>query len=122
MAVRSIAQGLILACAATLAVAGAAAANSLSADVQVKVNLVTSSGACGATAGDPAVQVTCQLRGGPLVPAAGAVPYQRVSSDSLGSLGVAKERLPVYSFGTNISSWRIVQLDNDRYLELTIAW
>jgi hypothetical protein len=32
-------------------------------------------------------------------------------------LGVAKERLPV-----KISSWRIVQLDNARYLELTIAW
>ena len=28
--------------------------------------------------------------------------------------------MPVYSDGTKISSWRVVQLDNARYLELTI--
>jgi hypothetical protein len=116
MAVRSIARVLAAACAATLAVAGAAAANSLSADVQVKVKLVTSSGICGAIAGDPAVQVSCHPPERAPVTVAGFVPSPRAITAGEG-LGVAKERLPV-----KISSWRIVQLDNARYLELTIAW
>jgi hypothetical protein len=117
MAVRSVAQVLALACAATLAVAGAAAANSLTADVQVKVKLVNSSGVCGAIAGDPGVQVSCHPPGPAPVTVAGSVPYPRTIVAGDAGVGVAKERLPA-----NISSWRIVQLDNARYLELTIAW
>jgi hypothetical protein len=117
MAVRSVAHVLALACTATLAIAGVAAANSLTADVQVKVNLVTTSGVCGAIAGDPAVQVSCHPPGRGPVTVAGSVPYPGAIVAGDAGLGVAKERLPV-----NISSWRIVQLDNARYLELTIAW
>jgi hypothetical protein len=126
------------ACATTafalLAATGAAVAGSLTANVQVKVKLVSSSGVCGAIAAEPAVEVSCQPPGpagepaasvppgGPLLPDAGQVPYQRVGVAGIGSFGVAKEPLPVYSVGTKITSWRIVQLDNSRYLELTIAW
>lgn len=117
LAVRSIARVLCLACAGTLAVAGVAAANSLSADVQVKVNLVTSSGVCGAIAADPGVQVSCHPPGPAPVTVAGSVPYPGTLVAGDAGPGVAKERLPA-----NISSWRIVQLDNASYLELTIAW
>lgn len=117
MAVRSIGRVLALACAATFAVAGVAAANTLSADVQVKVNLVTSSGVCGAMAGDPGVQVSCHPPEGAPVTVAGSVPYPSTIAAGDAGVGVAKERLPA-----NISSWRIVQLDNASYLELTIAW
>lgn len=112
-------------CLATLACAGAAA-NSLSADVQVRVKLVTSSGVCGAAATDPAgdlaVQVSCHPPRGPLLPDPGDVPYKRVGTVDAAGVGVATEPLSLYSAGTKITSWRIVQLDNARYLELTIAW
>ena len=36
--------------------------------------------------------------------------------------GVAGEPVPLYSDGTQITTWRIVQLDNAKYVELTIAW
>ena len=35
---------------------------------------------------------------------------------------VAGEPLPIYGSGVKITSWRIVQLDNAKYVELTIAW
>ena len=113
---------------AGLLVAGAAAAGPVSTNVTVKVKYVTSSGVCGAFATQPAVQVAC-THGGPLLPVPGQIPYQRATSvPSAALLDVAVlpqgalESLPVYSDGTKISSWRVVQLDNARYLELTIAW
>lgn len=123
----------LLACATALAV-GAVAAGQLSAGLTVKVKLVRSSGACGA-AGGPAVHVRCGrppaaqpgrpgsppvVPGGPLLPDAGQVPYQRVGTIDAG--GVATQPLPLYSDGTKITSWRVVTLDNARYVELTIAW
>lgn len=109
-------------CCTVLAMAGAAAAGSLSADVQVTVKLVSGSGACGAVATEPVVQVACVQPGGPLLPEPGAVPYQRAGLVQALRVGAAQEPLPVYSDGTKISSWRVVQLDNARYIELTIAW
>lgn len=107
-----------LACLATLA-AGVVVAGQVSTDVTVRVKLVRSSGACGAVAGT-AVEVACQPPGGPLLPAAGAVPYQRVGT--IRAAGVVPEPVAVYSDGTKINSWRVVTLDNARYVELTIAW
>ncbi|RYF15886.1 MAG: hypothetical protein EOO30_12980 [Comamonadaceae bacterium] len=135
-----------LACLAALAAlaAGTVVAGQLSAGVTVKVKLVASSGACGAMSTPPAVHVGCQppgtprpphatplpppangpagkpTEGGPLLPDAGAVPYQRVGT--IRETGVAPQPLPVYSDGTKITSWRVVTLDNARYVELTIAW
>ena len=123
----------LLACVAALAV-GAGMAAPLSAGLTVKVKLVRSSGACGAAAA-PAVHVRCERPpaskpgqpstpstepGGPLLPDAGQVPYQRVGT--IDAAGVAPQPLPVYSDGTKITSWRVVTLDNARYVELTIAW
>ena len=128
-----------LACLAMVAT-GAVVAGQLATDVTVKAKLVRSSGACGAVATPPAVQVGCQppgtvrppvdahvpdpvappQAGGPLLPDAGAVPYQRVGT--IRAEGVALQPLPVYSDGTKITSWRVVTLDNARYVELTIAW
>ena len=126
---------------AALLAAGMVVAGQLSVGMTVKVRLVSSSGACGATATPPAVQVGCQppkghapqaaptpaAEGpalqdarGPLLPDAGAVPYQRVGT--IRAPGVALQPLPVYSDGTKITSWRVVTLDNARYVELTIAW
>jgi hypothetical protein len=118
----------IVACCAAFAVASVAVAGSLTTDLQVHVTvkLLTSSGVCGAVttapAGEAAVQVACQPRGGPLLPDAGQVPYQRAGTAQAPGVGVAKEPLALYSDGTKITSWRVVQLDNARYLELTIAW
>jgi hypothetical protein len=131
--------------AAALLAAGVVVAGQLSVGMTVKVRLVSSSGACGATAVPPAVQVGCQPpkvhvpqaapapappaaaereflqdARGPLLPDAGAVPYQRVGT--IQATGVALQPLPVYSDGTKITSWRVVTLDNARYVELTIAW
>lgn len=102
------------------ALALGAAGGPLSTNVTVKVKLRSSSGACGAVATTPAVQVACQRPGGPLLPGAGTVPYRRVGM--IAGHGVASEPLPVYSDGTKITSWRVVTLDNARYVELTIAW
>lgn len=102
------------------ALALAAAGGPLSTNVTVKVKLLSSSGACGAVATTPAVQVACQRARGPLLPGPGAVPYQRVGM--IADHAVASEPLPVYSDGTKITSWRVVTLDNARYVELTIAW
>lgn len=113
---------------AALLFTGAAAAGPVSTSVTVKVKYVTSSGACAAFASQPAVQVAC-TQGGPLLPVVGRVPYERATSVPSAALldaavlpQAASESLPVYSDGTKISSWRVVQLDNARYLELTIAW
>ncbi len=118
-----------VALAALLAARAGVAGPSASSSVAVKVKLVTSSGTCGTVASQPAVQVACQPAGGPLLPVAGQVPYQRATSVPTAGLldaamvsAVATEPLPVYSDGTKIASWRVVQLDNARYLELTIAW
>ena len=117
-----------LAVAALLAAAAALAGPHASTPVLVKVQLATSSGACAAIASQPAVQVACTPAGGPLLPLAGEVPWRRAASLATAGLPVAAvvadaaEPLPVYSDGTKIASWRVVQLDNARYLELTIAW
>lgn len=107
---------------AALVAAGAVLAGSFATEVKVKVKLVKSSGACVAVISEPAVQVQCQRPGGPLLPEAGTVPYQRAGTIEATGLVGATEALPVYSDGTKITSWRVVQLDNARYLELTIAW
>jgi hypothetical protein len=119
--------------AAALAATGMASAGPLSANVTVRVKLATSSGFCGAIAAAPGVEVSCvrpaapaqpailaPLTGGPLLPDPGAVPYQRVGTIAMGP--IAEDLLPVYSDGTKITSWRVVTLDNARYVELTIAW
>jgi len=104
---------------AGLLAAGAVFAGQLSANVEVKVKLISSSGVCGA-ANNARVEVACQHRRGPLLPDAGEVPYRRVGM--IWADGVATEPLPFYSDGTGITSWRVVTLDNGRYVELTIAW
>lgn len=125
---------------ATLVAAGAVLAGQLSADVRLHVNFVTSSGACEAVANE-AVAVSCQPPqvqpppevdgppsqevlppGGPLLPDAGAVPFQRAGTIRAPGIGAATVALPLYSDGTKITSWRVVHLDNARYIELTIAW
>ena len=111
----------VLALAALVALPGAARAQ-LSANVSVKVRLHSTSGVCEAVAQTPRVEVSCQapMPKGPLLPHAGAVPFQRVGM--IRAQSVATEPLPVYSDGTKITSWRVVTLDNARYVELTIAW
>ena len=118
-----------LALAAGLAAGAALAGPHASTAVLVMAKLATSSGACAAVASQPAVQVACTPAGGPLLPLAGEVPYRRAASLPTAGLlaaelagDVVAEPLPVYSDGTKIASWRVVQLDNARYLELTIAW
>ena len=118
-----------LALAALLAAGAALAGQHASTAVVVKVKLATSSGACAAVASQPVVQVACTPAGGPLLPLAGEVPYRRAASvptagllDAASVADGATEPLAVYSEGTKIASWRVVQLDNARYLELTIAW
>lgn len=130
--IRSRAAHGVLACAALLALMAtlpAAAGNQLSAPVTVKVRLLSSSGSCGAVSRQPDLAVTCRTPGGPLLPAPGAVPLQRVpiAATGLQAMGVipaavAGEPLPIYGEGVKITSWRIVQLDNAKYVELTIAW
>lgn len=112
--------GQILLLAAALTAAAAAAAGSLSADVLVRVRLLTSSGACAAFAGDPGLEVACRQAGGPWLPDAGDVTFRRVGTIPSGP--VVPEPLPLYTDGTKITSWRVVTLDNRRYVELTIAW
>jgi hypothetical protein len=113
--------GIGLGCVALVA-AGAAVAGTLTADVLVTVQLVSSSGACGAVATEPAVQVTCQRPAGQLLPDAGTVIHQRAGTIRAPGVGVGSQPLPIYSDGTKVTSWRMVQLDNARYVELTIAW
>lgn len=119
----------VLACLALLASLPAAAGNQLSANVAVKVRLVSSSGTCGAVSRQPDLSVSCRTPPGPLLPVAGAVPLQRVpaAGPTLQPMGVIPaavvgEPLPIYGDGVKITSWRIVQLDNAKYVELTIAW
>ena len=97
-----------------------ATAGGLSLAVTVSVTLAASSGACEAVAGQPGLEVSCVAPRGPLVPQPGEVGFQRVGTIALE--GVAQEPLPLYSDGTKITSWRVVTLDNARYVELTIAW
>jgi hypothetical protein len=48
---------------------------------------------------------------------------QRIPAQLVGmAYGVAGGPVPLYSDGTQITTWRIVQLDNAKYVELTIAW
>ena len=119
----------VAACLALAAALPAAAGNQLSANVAVKVRLVTTSGTCGAVARQPDLAVACRTTPGPLLPAPGAVPLQRVPAapPAMQAMGVipaavAGEPLPIYGEGVKITSWRIVQLDNAKYVELTIAW
>ena len=95
-------------------------AGGLSLAVTVSVTVVPSSGACEAVATTPGVEVSCLGPRGPLVPQPGDVAFQRVGTIPVD--GVAQEPLPLYSDGTKITSWRMVTLDNARYVELTIAW
>ncbi len=111
---------MLLAGAMLASVALVATGNPLSVPVTVKVRLLPSSGACGAVAAAPRVEVSCVRPGGPLLPDAGVVPYRRVGT--IRAFDVAADPLPVYSDGTKITSWRVVTLDNARYVELTIAW
>lgn len=119
---------------AALVTAGAVAGQSLSADIGLQVNLVTSSGTCEA---DPALlQATCHaptpaepeeeresaFPGGPLLPEAGAVPYQRAGTIRALRVGAATQPAAAQGDGTKVTSWRVVELDNGRYIELTIAW
>jgi hypothetical protein len=104
----------------------AVAANQLAANVTVKVRLVRSSGACSAVPSSDDLRVACANGPGPrgpLLPQTGDVPMGRVPMQLAGmAYGVAGEPLPLYSDGTQITTWRIVQLDNAKYVELTIAW
>ena len=105
--------------AATLVATGALPAGQLSTNVAVKVRLISSSGVCAAATSER-VEVSCQPPRGPLLPDAGDVPYRRVGM--IWSEGVVAQPLPIYSDGTKVTSWRVVTLDNGRYVELTIAW
>lgn len=97
-----------------------ATAGQFAANVAVTVRLLPSSGACGVLGREAQVSVACTPPGGSLLPEPGAVPYQRVGT--IQATGVVVQPLPLYSDGVRISSWRIVQLDNAQYLELTVAW
>lgn len=109
-----------LAAATLVAVHPALMASGLSTGVTVSVTLVPSSGACEAVATVPGVEVSCLGPRGPLVPQPGDVAFQRVGTIPVND--VVQEPLPLYSDGTKITSWRVVTLDNARYVELTIAW
>lgn len=111
---------MLLAGAVLASAALVATGNPISVAVAVKVRLLPSSGACGAVTEGPGVEVSCVRPGGPLLPDAGVVPYRRVGTIQV--LDVAPEPLALYSDGTKITSWRVVTLDNARYVELTIAW
>lgn len=117
-ALRSLARFTVA--SAGILAAGTVLGGQLSADVTVRVKLVSSSGICGAVSNKPGVEVACQGARGPLLPEPGSVPYRRVGTIRVE--GVVAEPLPVYSDGTKITSWRVVTLDNARYVELTIAW
>jgi hypothetical protein len=109
-----------LAAATLVAVHPALTAGSLSMGVIVSVTVAPSSGACEAVATAPGVEVSCLGPRGALLPPPGDVAFQRVGTIPLN--GVVQEPLPLYSDGTKITSWRVVTLDNARYVELTIAW
>ena len=109
-----------LAGAGVLAAAGVAPAGTLGTGVTVSVRFVPSSGVCEVAPAELGVEVACNPPGGPLLPAPGDVAYRRVGTIPAGP--VVPEPLPVYSDGTKITSWRVVTLDNSRYVELTIAW
>jgi len=123
-ALKSLARAQV-ACAALLAAGAGLAGQHASTTVAVKVKLVTSSGVCAAVANRPVVQVSCTVGGGPLLPIPGEVPYRLATSlptTGLLDLAMGPGLVPVSSDGTRISSWRVVQLNDARYLELTIAW
>lgn len=134
--VTQLSKQVLSAALGALALAGLGIAHSGqgTAEVGVKVRLVTSSGACGLTDSSAGVGVKCLAPAGtlapapeaapppagPLVPAPGAVPYQRVGA--VQPVRVVSAPTPVHSDGTNVTSWRVVRLDNVEYLELTLAW
>ncbi|MDB5900698.1 MAG: hypothetical protein JWP22_3869 [Ramlibacter sp.] len=95
-------------------------AGQFTANVTVSVKLASSSGVCGVRTNSPAVGVSCGTGAHRLIAAPGTSYFQRVGA--IPAFGVAVEPLPVYSDGAKITSWRIVQLDNKDYVELTVAW
>lgn len=123
--VRNVAR--LVACCLFLCCTWPVQGGQVSANVEVRVKLISSSGTCGAGVSGNGVGVICRNvpSGGPLLPMVGAVPFQRVGAIQLQGFelpGVAAEPLPLYSDGVKITSWRIVTLDNAKYVELTIAW
>lgn len=126
----------------------AAYAGSISQPLIVKVNLVSSSGTCTLTGGPQAVGVACGGGGAiPGMPDAPGMPPPAIqpapvvqtppSAGQIASFAGGSRFQPVttfpaavgipgpltvYSGGVNISGWRVVSLDNEKYVELTIAW
>lgn len=105
-----------------LVTAGVVAGQQLSPGVEMRVNLVTSSGVCEVVTTDTAPQAHCAQFGGPLLPETGAVPYQRAGTSRVAGIGAATQPPAAHGDGTKVTSWRVVELDNGRYIELTIAW
>jgi hypothetical protein len=90
--------------------------------VAVRVTLVSTSGVCGVLTGTPAVGVTCAQGAHMLIGGGAAATGLLLQQVGIIQGGVVAEPLQLYSDGTKITSWRIVQLDNADYVELTIAW
>jgi type IV secretory pathway protease TraF len=116
--------GRAMACAA-LAVFGTAGltradAATFTTNVTVTVELTSSSGICGVRTGKVAAGVTCGPLTQTVLGGTGAVSMQRIGM--LPARGVVTEPLPLYGDATKFTSWRIVQLNNGDYVELTIVW
>jgi hypothetical protein len=97
-----------------------AEAEPITTNVTVKVEIASSSGICGVRTGTVAPGVTCGPMGQTLVGAPGAIAMQRIGT--IPGTGVVREPLPLYGDATKFTSWRIVQLNNADYVELTIVW
>jgi hypothetical protein len=113
-----------LLCAALVSVAGSglveADAGPLATNVAVKVEIASSSGVCGVRTGTLVAGVTCGPMAQTVVGGPGSVSFQRIGI--VPGSGVAREPLPLYADSTKFTSWRIVQLNNADYVELTIVW
>jgi hypothetical protein len=90
-----------------------------SIDVTVKVEIASSSGICGVRSGTVA-GITCGPMAWTWVGTPGAASSQWIGT--VPASGVVREPLPLYGDGTKFTSWRIVQLNNADYVELTIVW
>lgn len=136
-------QVLAGAALAVFAVTALAAGASGVLDVRVSVNLVPTSGACGAVATAAAIRVSCTRPGSlaatpdPAPPATraartvtdlahlptavdGATP-SRLATLLTGVL-LGTDAMPPYAGRVEVTSWRTISLDNRSYVELTIAW
>lgn len=118
--------------AALLALSAGAQAVEASVAVTVRVNVVSSTGACGAVAegGGIGVQCVAPPRAAQAVlptvltsPAPGAGTTPALYGSALLSGRVAGAQSSDLSSGAvQITSWRSVSSDNGSYVELTIAW